>query len=159
RIERGPIIDVAYTLRIVDTLEGVDPARWDALAGGNPTLAFAFLDSLHRSGCASRARGWAPCYPTLWRDGTLVGAAPLYPKSHSYGEYVFDWAWAEAYERHGLPYYPKLLCAVPFTPAKGARLLATEPAVREALAAALLELARESPVSSLHVLFPGDDDA
>ncbi len=88
-----------------------------------------------------------------------MGAAPLYLKSHSFGEYVFDWGWAEAYERHGVPYYPKLLCAVPFTPATGARLLAADDAARERLARALLELARNPDVSSLHVLFPAAEDA
>jgi predicted N-acyltransferase len=96
----------------------------------------------------------------LLRDrGTLVGAMPLYVKTHSYGEYVFDWAWADAYERHGLAYYPKLLCAVPFTPATGPRLLARDGAIRERLARALLDTAKASNVSSLHVLFPADGDA
>jgi predicted N-acyltransferase len=151
---------VARNLRILDSLEGVDAGQWDALARGNPTLAYAFLDSLHRTGCAAAASGWAPCYPTLWEDGTLVGAAPLYLKSHSFGEYVFDWGWAEAYERHGLAYYPKLLAAVPFTPATGARLLAADPRARERLARTLLEIARGNrEVSSLHVLFPAAEDA
>ncbi|HSN21050.1 MAG TPA: GNAT family N-acetyltransferase [Usitatibacter sp.] len=150
---------MAHSLRILDTLDGVDPLAWDALAGGNPTLSFAFLESLHRTGCASAASGWAPCFPTLWDGGRLAGAAPLYAKSHSFGEYVFDWAWADAYERHGIPYYPKLLCAVPFTPATGARLLAEDPAARERLVAAMLGIARDSRLSSLHVLFPAERDA
>jgi predicted N-acyltransferase len=156
---RGNYSDVAHSLRILETLDGVDPLAWDALAGGNPTLAFAFLDSLHRSGCASAASGWAPCYPTLWDGERLAGAAPLYAKSHSFGEYVFDWAWADAYERNGIAYYPKLLCAVPFTPATGARLLAADAPAREALARAMLAMARDSQVSSLHVLFPDERDA
>jgi predicted N-acyltransferase len=147
------------TLRIIDTLGAVDAGQWNALAGGNPTLAHAFLHSLHESGCASAQSGWAPQYLTAWEGARLVGAAPLYVKSHSYGEYVFDWAWAEAYERHNLDYYPKLLCAVPFTPATGPRLLATDAKVRAALARGLLDCARGSPVSSLHVLFPGGEDA
>lgn len=150
---------MTQTLRILDALDGVDAAAWDALALGNPTLAHAFLDSLHRTGCASPKTGWRPQYPTLWDGERLVGAAPLYLKAHSYGEYVFDWGWAEAYERHGLAYYPKLLCAVPFTPATGPRLLARDPATREKLARALLALAREAGVSSLHVLFPPAEDA
>jgi len=150
---------VAESLRILETLEGVDPVRWDALAEGNPTLAHAFLDSLHRTGCASAESGWAPHYLSLWDGPRLAGAVPLYAKSHSYGEYVFDWAWADAYERHGLDYYPKLLAAVPFTPAAGARLLAESDAVRTKLARALLETARASDVSSLHVLFPREADA
>jgi predicted N-acyltransferase len=147
------------TFRILDSLEGVDAARWDALARGNPTLAHAFLDSLHRSGCASAEAGWAPQYLTAWDGDRLAGAVPLYVKSHSYGEYVFDWAWAEAYERHGLAYYPKLVAAVPFTPATGARLLADDAGVRARLAATLLETAKGAPVSSLHVLFPAAGDA
>jgi len=150
---------VTESLRIVDGLEGVDPAGWNALAGGNPTLAYEFLDSLHRAGCAGASTGWAPQYFTLWRGDELAGAVPLYAKSHSYGEYVFDWAWADAYERNGLAYYPKLLAAVPFTPATGARLLAVDEAARTTLARALLQVARDSPVSSLHVLFPDESDA
>ena len=150
---------MSESLRILDSLEGIDPARWDALAGGNPTLAHAFLDSLHRSGCASGKGGWAPQYLSLWDGARLAGAVPLYVKGHSYGEYVFDWAWAEAYERHGLDYYPKLLAAVPFTPATGARLLAEDDGVRSRLAQALLATAKAADVSSLHVLFPADADA
>lgn len=147
------------SLRILDDLAAVPAAEWNALAQGNPTLSHAFLASLHESGCACPRRGWKPQYPTLWRDGRLVGAAPLYVKSHSFGEYVFDWAWADAYERHGLAYYPKLLCAVPFTPATGPRLLAADDAARATLASALMEAARASDVSSLHVLFPDEADA
>ena len=147
------------TLRILESLSPVAPQAWDALAEGNPTLAHAFLSSLHDSGCATAKAGWAPRYLTLWRGGELAGAVPLYVKSHSYGEYVFDWAWADAYERHGLVYYPKLLSAVPFTPAEGARLLAVDDAAKGELARALLGLAKESGASSLHVLFPREADA
>ncbi len=147
------------TLRILENLDQVAPAEWDALAGGNPTMAHAFLSSLHESGCASADSGWAPQFLSAWEGKRLVGAVPLYVKSHSYGEYVFDWAWAEAYNRHGIDYYPKLLCAVPFTPATGARLLAATPQVRASLAASLLETAKAAPVSSLHVLFPEAEDA
>jgi predicted N-acyltransferase len=150
---------MAEELRILDSLAGVDPARWDALARGNPTLSHAFLDSLHRTGCAAPRTGWTPRYPTLWEGGTLAAAAPLYVKAHSYGEYVFDWAWADAHERHGLPYYPKLLVGVPFTPATGARLLARDAGHGRRLAHALLEMARESQASSLHILFPDAADA
>jgi len=147
------------TLRILDSLEDVDAAQWNSLASGNPTLAHEFLDSLHRTGCAAPRAGWRAQYPSLWDGDRLVAAAPLYVKSHSYGEYVFDWGWADAYERHGVPYYPKLLCAVPFTPATGPRLLASDASGRAALAAIMLALARESKVSSLHVLFPAAEDA
>ena len=144
---------------LADSLDAIPAAAWDRLHDGNPTLAHAFLDSLHRSGCASPATGWSPRYLTIHRDGELAGAVPLYAKSHSYGEYVFDWAWADAYERHGLAYYPKLLAAVPFTPATGARLMARTDAVRDELAQALLDLAGREGASSLHVLFPAKADA
>jgi predicted N-acyltransferase len=150
---------VPEALRILDSLAGVDPGEWNSLAGGNPTVAYEFLDSLHRSGCASARSGWAPQYPALFEGGRLAAAAPLYVKAHSFGEYVFDWGWADAYERHGLAYYPKLLCAVPFTPASGPRLLAAQPAARATLARAVLGLARKTGVSSLHILFPSPEDA
>ena len=147
------------TLRILEALDSIDAQEWDALTGGNPTLAHAFLDSLHRSGCASASTGWKPQYLTLWKGKRLAGAVPLYLKSHSYGEYVFDWAWADAYDRHGFAYYPMRLAAVPFTPATGPRLLGIDASTRLKLARALMELARTSGVSSLHVLFPGVEDA
>ncbi|MBL0141254.1 MAG: N-acetyltransferase [Betaproteobacteria bacterium] len=147
------------TIRLVDSLDALPADAWDRLHGGNPTLSHAFLDSLHRTGCASPGTGWSPQFLTLWKDNVLAGAVPLYAKSHSYGEYVFDWAWADAYQRHGLAYYPKLLAAVPFTPATGPRLLAASDAVRGELASALFDLARRMGVSSLHVLFPADADA
>jgi predicted N-acyltransferase len=150
---------VPETLRLLDSLEGIDAFDWDAFTRGNPTLSYAFLDSLHRSGSAATRTGWHPQFPSLWDGKRLVAVAPLYVKSHSYGEYVFDWGWADAYERHGIPYYPKLLAAVPFTPATGPRLLAADDTARARLARALLELAREAGVSSLHILFPSIDDA
>src|SRR5258708_1618829 len=150
---------VPESVRVLDALEGVTAADWDALAGGNATVSHAFLDSLHASGCASPRAGGRPQYPTLWDGQRLVGAAPLYVKSHSYGEYVFDWGWANAYERHGIAYYPKLLCAVPFTPATGPRLLGATPDVRMRLAKALLRFAKTDGLSSLHILFPREDDA
>ena len=104
----------------------ISPAEWDALAPGQPLLSHAFLSALHATGCAAPATGWRPCYATAWRDGMLAGALPLYAKSHSYGEYVFDWAWADAFRRHGRRYYPKLLArdsihAGPGTPVARAR--------------------------------------
>ncbi len=147
------------TPRLVQSLEAIPASRWDALAGGNPTVSWDFLDSLHRSGCAAPATGWTPQYLTLWDGEVLAGAVPLYAKAHSYGEYVFDWSWAEAYDAHGLAYYPKLLSAVPFTPATGPRLLAADEATRVELASALLAFARQSGLSSLHVLFPAEADA
>lgn len=145
-------------LRILEDLRGVDRDAWNRLAGENPFLSHEFLRALHDSGCASPATGWTPCFPTLWRGDELVAAMPLYLKTHSFGEYVFDWAWAEAYRRHGLRYYPKLLCAVPFTPATGPRLLAPSRETRLQLLEAALALAHEIQVSSLHVLFPREEE-
>ena len=115
--------------------------------------------ALQRSGSACTDTGWSPSVFTLHRDGQLHAACAGYLKSHSYGEYVFDWAWAEAYERHGLPYYPKLLAAVPFTPVPGTRLLALDDQARIALIQALEQSARSSGLSSAHVLFVDETDA
>jgi hypothetical protein len=146
-------------IRVLDSLTCVDPSQWDALAGDNPFLRYAFLHALHETGCACEERGWSPRFITLWDGSQLKAAMPLYLKAHSYGEYVFDWAWADAYHRHGLDYYPKLLCAVPFTPAAGPRLLAPTPELRQGLLRAALELAREIRASSLHLLFPPPEQA
>ncbi len=123
-----------------------------------PFLNHAFLAALHETGCASPSTGWRPHYITAWRGPELVGALPLYAKAHSYGEYVFDWAWADAYRRHGRRYYPKLVAAVPFTPVTGPRFLAPDADVRRALVAAALQLVEDGGASSLHVLFPRDED-
>lgn len=144
---------------VVTTLAGIAPDEWNRLAGEDPFLRHEFLSALHETGCASAATGWAPHYLALKRDGALAGAMPLYLKDHSYGEYVFDWAWADAYQRHGLDYYPKLVCAVPFTPVTGTRALATNARDRARLVSAALALARELRVSSLHCLFPTRDEA
>src|SRR5882724_2002732 len=145
-------------IQVVDSLASIPASDWDALAGHQPLLSHAFLLALQESGCASAETGWAPCHITLWRDNRLAAAMPLYLKSHSYGEYVFDWAWADAYQRHGLRYYPKLLNAVPFTPVTGPRLLALSDADRSTLLDAALAFARDSGVSSLHCLFPAEPE-
>ena len=143
-------------IQVVDSLASIPASDWDALAGNHPLLSHAFLHALHESGCAGAQTGWTPCHLTLWRDSRLAAAMPLYLKTHSYGEYVFDWAWADAYQRHGLRYYPKLLNAVPFTPVTGPRLLARNAADRDTLLDAALEFARDTGVSSLHCLFPAE---
>ena len=135
-------------------LHAIAPAAWDALTGGQPFLAHAFLDALHATGCATPRTGWTQRYLTAWHGSLLVGAMPLYAKAHSYGEYVFDWGWAEAYRRHGRRYYPKLLGAVPFTPVPGPRALSAEAAVRSALYRQAVALVEDGAYSSLHVLFP-----
>lgn len=140
-------------IELCTNLGDVAAAEWDRLTDDHPALRHAFLHALHETGCATAATGWIPRYLLLRRAGTLAAAMPLYLKTHSYGEYVFDWAWAEAYERHRLAYYPKLVCAIPFTPVSGPRLLAASEADRVRLLHAALALARDEERSSLHVLF------
>jgi predicted N-acyltransferase len=146
-------------LDVASSIANVRADEWNALTGGNPFLRHEFLNALHETGCASVKTGWAPQYLLLRERGSLAAAMPLYLKGHSYGEYVFDWGWADAYRRHGLDYYPKLLCAVPFTPVMGRRLLTATPEHRKRLAAGALQLAQELDVSSLHCLFPTPEDA
>jgi uncharacterized protein len=154
---------VNYRTRIIPVLSDIGQPAWDALvaaqADANPFLSFAFLDALHETGCASPKTGWQPQYLTLWHGDRLEAALPLYAKSHSYGEYVFDWAWADAYRRHGLAYYPKLLAAIPFTPVAGSRLLARNPEAEERLVDALCALQESSGLSSTHILFPPEAQA
>ncbi len=148
-----------FSLHVTDTLAAIQPSEWDALVSGQPLLSHAFLHALHETGCASPKTGWAPRYLLLRQEDALVGAMPLYLKAHSYGEYVFDWSWADAYRRHGQRYYPKLLAAIPFTPASGPRLLAGSRPLRQRLLDAALALLGEERLSSLHILFPHADDA
>lgn len=145
------------SLEVVESLAGVDPTDWNLLAGSQPFVRHEFLSALIDTGCAAARSGWLPQILLLRRSGALAGAMPLFVKSHSYGEYVFDWAWADAHERNGVEYYPKLLCAVPFTPVQGRRILAADAAGRRTLIEGALQLARQT--SSLHVLFPADEEA
>ena len=141
-------------IRIVPSLAEIPAAQWNRLTHGHPLLSHEFLNGLETTGCVEIKTGWEPCHVTLWRGDTLTGAMPLYAKDHSYGEYVFDWAWADAYHRHGLSYYPKLVCAVPFTPICGPRLMAKSEAQRRTLLAGALAWAERCKASSLHLLFP-----
>jgi predicted N-acyltransferase len=151
-----------YRTRIVSSLSDIGQVAWDGLlqlqADANPFLSFSFLHALHESGCASAKSGWQPQFLTIWRaqndEDELVAALPLYVKSHSYGEYVFDWAWADAYARNGLEYYPKLLSAIPFTPVTGSRLLARDAEAMHALIAALTAVQESNSFSSTHILYP-----
>lgn len=152
-------------LRVHASIRDVGEAAWDELAGGNapPFLRFAWLDALERAGCASGDRGWLPQHLTLHEDGKLVAAAPAYLKGNSEGEFVFDWAWADLARRMRIAYYPKLVVAIPFTPATAPRLLVARGADRERLVSALAEGLRElldaNELSSAHVLFPPEDEA
>ena len=150
-------------LAVHSSIDQIDPGQWNALAGpAQPFLRHEFLAALEHTGCLGAGRGWLPCPITLSDAGGLAGAAAAFVKDNSFGEFVFDFAWAEAYARYGRAYYPKLTVAVPFTPASGPRLLVRaglEPgAVRARLIEALGALAHERGCSSVHALFLTEAD-
>lgn len=142
----------------LERLSSISAHAWDALAGGQACLTHAFLTALEDCACVGPGTGWAPHHLVLQEGDTLLAALPQYEKLHSYGEYVFDWAWADAYARHGLAYYPKRVAAVPFTPIPGRRLLATNALHGQALLKQALVLAEHDQQSSLHVLFPSPSE-
>ena len=150
-------------IRVEDDPTRLDGAAWNALlaqqAQPTPFMRWEYLAALQTSGSAVAAAGWSPRFVTVHRGHDLVAAVPAYLKTHSYGEYVFDWAWADAYQRHGLRYYPKLLVAVPFTPVPGSRLLAADEPARRALLAGLAQVARAEKASSIHLLVHNDAEA
>ena len=150
---------INMNIRIIETIADIPATQWNALAENNPFLKHAYLNALQVTGCAAPGTGWGTQFITLWENEQLVGGMPLYYKTHSYGEFVFDWAWADAYQQHGLRYYPKLVCSVPFTPATGPRLLGKSAEVRAQLVQAALALTRETGTSSLHLLFPYESQA
>ncbi len=152
-----------YSVRVLASMADVEAQAWDNCAGDtNPFVRHAFLSALEDSGSADAETGWVARHLVVDDgQGGILAAAPLYLKNHSYGEYVFDWGWADAYERAGGRYYPKLQCSVPFTPVTGPRLMvagavaAAEAAdLRKALVAAMIRLAEKLGVSSFHVTFP-----
>ena len=154
-----------YVIRVLNSPLEVNAADWNALLALqslegtlNPFMRHEYLAALHQSGSATPKTGWTPRFVTLWHQDALVGACALYLKDHSYGEYVFDHAWANAYQQHGLEYYPKALVAVPFTPVPGARLLARNATERTLLVKALIAWCEEEKLSSLHLLFANDED-
>jgi uncharacterized protein len=151
-----------YVTRVLSDWAEIREADWDALlarsSDPSPFARHAYLRAMADSGSATPETGWALHLITLWRGQALCAACAVYLKAHSYGEYVFDWAWADAYARHGLRYYPKALAAVPFTPVPGARLLAVDDRARSALVQALLRWCETQELSSLHLLFLQPDD-
>ena len=151
-----------YVIQVQHTPDAVNAADWNELLGlqaqATPFMRHEYLSALHTSGAAVAETGWTPHFITLARDGVLLAACALYVKIHSYGEYVFDWAWAKAYAQHGLDYYPKALVAVPFTPVPGARLLARSAGDRAALLKTLIKWCQAEQLSSLHLLFASEDD-
>ncbi|HUR90764.1 MAG TPA: GNAT family N-acetyltransferase [Ramlibacter sp.] len=152
-----------YVTRVLSAPGEVEPREWNALLAEQeeptPFMRHEYLRALHESKSAIARTGWTPRFITLWRGDEMHAASAVYLKSHSYGEYVFDWAWASAYEQHGLAYYPKAVVAVPFTPVPGSRLLARDAHARRALAKAVLEWSSAQELSSLHLLFVTDEEA
>lgn len=154
--------DVHYRTQIVESLTEIDAEEWQTLLDQqdhpNPFLSYAFLAALENNGCVGGKTGWHSRYFCLKHDGKLEGVIPFYEKHHSYGEYVFDWAWANAYHQHGLEYYPKLLAATPFTPVTGNRLLASSAQARLALLKGLQQLRELELYSSTHLLFATEEE-
>jgi predicted N-acyltransferase len=155
---------MSVQVRILDHIDDVSPAEWNRLAGNaQPFLRHEFLSALESSGSVGAGCGWIPQHAVIEEAGRLCAGMPLYRKTNSWGEFVFDWAWADAYRRAGLRYFPKLVAGIPFTPVTGPRLLTDPGSERARAAAALLagalEHAREIGASSLHVLFPESGEA
>ncbi len=151
-------------LRFYTSIKEVDQSAWNGLFGtDHPFTRYEFLLALEEGGSTTTESGWQPSHAMLFRGELGVAAIPLFIKSHSYGEYVFDWSWADAYQRHGESYYPKLVCAIPFTPATGPRLaiLPGEPEaeITKLVVAGLTRFCQERGLSSLHILFPMKDAA
>jgi len=151
-----------YVIRLLTSADEVNATEWNQLLAtqeeSTPFMRHEYLAALHASGSATPETGWTARYLLLERDGGLVGACVLYIKDHSYGEYVFDHAWANAYHQHGLAYYPKGVVAIPFTPVPGTRLMARTAPDRAVLAQALIQWCAQEKLSSLHLLFSGAQD-
>jgi len=155
-----PDQSVEFTLRSVGSIHEIDARVWNSLnesAGGGILSSHAFLSAFEQSASVCPATGWQPHHLLLEIADQPVAVLAMYAKGHSYGEFVFDWAWAQAYERHGLRYYPKWLGAIPFTPVSGPRLLCKD-ALKPAVAQALLAWAKASPLSSMHLLYTSELD-
>jgi predicted N-acyltransferase len=151
-----------YLTEVMPDWRDMDASAWDALlsvqATPTPFMRHAYLSALHESGCASPRTGWQLQLLALRQGGQLMAACPVYFKNHSYGEYIFDWAWAQAYQRHGLEYFPKAVISVPFTPVPGSRLLARDDLWRDRLLQAALDLTTDAGASSLHLLWADTPD-
>jgi uncharacterized protein len=152
-------------LEILDSLVEITAAEWNALlpADAGPFLKYEFLASLEETGCVGPNTGWQVAHLVLRDKGQLIGAMPMYLKQHSYGEFVFDWSWAQAYEQRGLQYYPKALCAIPFSPVQGSRILSApgldRHQIEKTLIAGLKNVVIHNQLSSAHVLFPYKTEA
>ncbi|MEY2620726.1 MAG: hypothetical protein RIT26_546 [Pseudomonadota bacterium] len=151
-----------YLTEVMTDWDTLGATEWDALlatqATPTPFMRHAYLSALTETACASPERGWQLQLIALRQGGQLMAACPVYFKTHSYGEYIFDWAWAQAYERHGLEYFPKAVISVPFTPVPGTRLLARDEPWRDRLLQVALDLTQEAGASSLHLLWSDEAD-
>jgi len=151
---------VCMQIVVTNSLQDIENAEWNALnSDGNPFTSHEFLHGLEETGCVGGRTGWRPYYLVAYgSNGSAIAALPMYEKQHSWGEYVFDWAWANAWQQHGLAYYPKLVVAVPFSPVTGRRILVRDDADQAAVATALIDAAvkhaQDKHYSSIHVLFP-----
>lgn len=150
-------LPATLTIQLVTDIEAIDAHAWDALTDGTPFIQHAFLSALAQSKSVGEGTGWTSYFISITDAAShLVGAMPVYLKTHSYGEYVFDWSWAEAYQQHGVAYYPKLISAVPFTPVTCTKLLSHTPEVSQLLVNALSQVMTQHQLSSAHVLFPSE---
>jgi predicted N-acyltransferase len=151
-----------YVIQVLGSPAELDRGQWNVLLAlqdtPSPFMRHEYLLAMEQSKSATPATGWTPRFVTLWLGEQLVAGCALYLKDHSYGEYVFDWAWANAYQQHGLDYYPKAVIATPFTPVPGARLLAVDAPSRLALVEAVLQWCKKQKLSSLHLLFADEKD-
>lgn len=146
-------------VELLHSLADLPDFDWRAWSDDNPFISPAFLRAMENTGCTSEETGWQPCHLILYdQHRQPAGFMPMYLKTHSQGEFVFDMAWARAFSQYGLEYYPKLLCAAPFSPVTGPRLIGRNAQARHVLARAAIEVARRMQVSSIHVLFPEQDD-
>ncbi|MFG1490588.1 peptidogalycan biosysnthesis protein, partial [Oceanospirillum sp. HFRX-1_2] len=151
-------------IRFIDNISHIDDANWQQLnnADNNPFIGKAFLQALETSGAASEKGGWKPHHLIVESDDGLIAFMPLYLKTHSYGEYVFDWSWADAYQRYGLAYYPKLVTAVPYTPSQGERLLVANDVQKSDLIPLIVDAVKAEAMrlgaSGWHLLFPQEDE-
>jgi predicted N-acyltransferase len=152
-----------FYFEITASISQISRLEWNQLIShpdASPFIRHEYLEALESSESVGINTGWQPCHFVVREKNSqnLLAALPAYLKSHSYGEYVFDWSWANAYQQNGLAYYPKLLCAIPFTPVGGSRILAKDSIVKEFLLKAVLEWITEKNISSFHILFPTEDE-
>lgn len=154
-------MEAAFVPRYETALADIGKDEWNSLNhNNNPFLSYEFLEGIERYGCVDNDSGWQQHHITLWQDELLIGALPLYCKQHSWGEFVFDFAWANAYAQHGYSYYPKLVSAIPFTPVTGERFLSIKKdahRIKQCLIESVIQYAKNNAYSSWHCLFPADE--